>query len=245
MTTKIEGQWAGQANRLAFKDPQNNHATVREVAGVYWEDHFVGKIVDVTNTWTLLDTSALGSTTPVLTADQPGGVLGIMLDAQNEVQLSGLYMGDERPFTLNRGLNFEARVRFTVVPTGAVIFACGLCSDTNVSVDSLVESILFRADGSGVITVETDDNSANETSLVATGITFAVNEWHVLRISCDDYTGIRFYIDGAQVAASTTFNMGTTAALQLQPFARIGKEGAAATVGTAQVDYVKCWQNLS
>jgi hypothetical protein len=245
MTTKIEGKFSGEGNRLRFDDPQNGHATAIAMAGVYWEDHFHGKIIDVTNTWTKLDTSALGTTTPTLKADQPGGVAEILLDAQNEEQLSGLYMADERPFTLNRGLNFEARVRFTVIPTGDVIFACGLASDHNIAVDSLVESIIFRADGSGAITVETDDNSANETSKVATGVTFALNAWHVLRICCDDHTKIRFYIDGARVAESTTFDMSTTAALQMQPVVRIGKEAAANTVGTVEIDYVKCWQNLS
>jgi hypothetical protein len=243
--TKIEGHYSGEGNRIRMRDPYNKHATADIIAGVVFEDHFMGKALNVVTNWTLLDTSALGDTTPTLKADQPGGVAEIQLDAQNEVQLSGFSMANERPFTLNRGLNFEARVRFTVLPTGAVIFACGLSSDHNVAVDSLVESILFRADGSGVITVETDDNSANETSLVATGITFALNTWYVLRICCDDYSAIRFYIDGAQVAAATTFNMSTTAALQMQPFVRIGKEGAEASVGTAQIDYVKCWQNLS
>jgi len=245
MTTKIEGVYSGEAGRIRWRDPYNKHATADIEAGVNFCDHFTGKAIDVTNTWTLLDTSVAGDTTPTLKADQPGGVAEIQLDAQNEEQLSGIYMADSRPFTLNRHLNYEARVRFTVIPTGAVIFAAGLCSDHNIAVDSLVESIIFRADGAAAITVETDDNSANETSLVATGVTFTINVWYVLRICCDNYSAVRFYIDGVQVAPATVFNMSTTPALQMQPFVRIGKEAAAASVGTVQIDYVKCWQDLS
>ncbi len=244
MGTKIEGKFTGEGNRLRFRDPYNGHATAEVVAGVKWIDHFIGKALDTTNNWTALDTSAVGNTTPALTADAEGGVLGIMLDATSEVQLSGISGGDQRNWTLNRGLNFEARMRFTTLPTGAVIFCAGLCGDHNAAADSVAESVWFRADGSGAITVENDD-TVNETSKVASGVTFLVNEWHVLRISCDDYTSVKFFIDGAQVAAATVFNMSQVAALKLQPVVRIGKEGAATTVGTVEIDYVRCWQNLS
>lgn len=244
MTTKIVGRYAGMGGRVAFVDPANLNSIVWPVAGIVFREDFTGKIIDVTNTWTALDVSAAGNTTPGMVAASPGGAAQIMLDATNEVQLSGLTHNDQRNFTLARGLNWEARVRFTVLPTGAVIFCAGLCGNHNAAVDTVAESIWFRADGSGAMTVETDD-TVHETSKVATGVTFNVNEWHVLRISCDDPTNVLFFIDGIQVAAGTTFNMNQVTTLQIQPVARIGKEAGATTVGTVEIDYVQCWQNLS
>jgi hypothetical protein len=243
-TTKIAGRWTGMGGRMAYEDVPNLHATVLPIAGVRHIDHFLGKAIDTTINWTALDTSAAGLTTPALIADAPNGVVSIMMDATNEVQLSGLTEGDQRNWTLARGVNFEARARFTTLPTGAVISCLGLCGDHNAAVDTVAESIWFRADGSGAITVETDDTS-HETSKVATGCTCLVNEWHVFRISCDDPANVLFFIDGVQVAAGTTFNMNQVAALQLQRVARIGKEAGATTVGVMEIDYMQCWQDLS
>ena len=56
---------------------------------------------------------------------------------------------------------------------------------------------------------------------------------------------MKFFINDDRVAAGTTFNMSQVSALALQPVARIGKEGAATSVGTLQVDYVRAWQRRS
>lgn len=175
-------------------------------------------------------------------ADAPGGVISLPLDNTNEVQLSGIYGGDQRNFTLNRSLGFEARFKFSVLPTGSVVACVGLAGDHNAAVNTVAESIWFRADGSGALTVETDDTS-NETSQVATGVTVVADEWVVARIECYDTADVRFYLNGNRVASGTTFNMSTVAALALQPVARIGKESGATTVGTLQVDYIRVWQN--
>jgi hypothetical protein len=208
---------------------------------VFWES-FLGKAFDTTNIWTALDTSAAGNTTPVLVNDASNGVLSIPLDATNEVQLSGLTWGDQRTLTLNQGLNVEFRFRFSVLPTGAVTACLGLCGDHNAAANTVAESIWFRADGNGVLTVETDD-TVNETSQVATGVTLTTNDWTLLRIDCTTINNILFYINGNRVASGTTFNMSQVAALALQPVVRIGKESAATTVGTIQLDKVLCWQN--
>ena len=242
--TKIIGKYQGEANRLRFLDTQNLNATASVEAGVYWSDNFMGKAIDVTNTWTLLDNL---SATETLKADQPGGVAELALTNANEVQFAGMYFADERPFTIARGLVFEARCRFTTLPASAAIAVIGLTGDHNAAVDTIAESCWFRYDGSGAVTVETDDTS-NETSKVATGITHLVNEWHVFRIDFADPASVKFYVDGVPVgstAATTTFNMNQVAALQLQPYIRMDKAAAVANVGVMEIDYVKCWQNLS
>jgi hypothetical protein len=145
---------------------------------------------------------------------------------------------------LNQALGFEARIKLSVLPTGSVVAVIGLCGDHNAAVNTVAESIWFRADGSGALTVETDD-TVNETSLVATGITLTTGVWAILRIDCTDISDVKFYINGERVAASTTFNMSQVATLALQPVARIGKQGAATTVGTLLVDYIRVWQKRS
>lgn len=229
--------------QLSYYDSVTDE-TILPVAPVSFYEDFLGKAIDTVTAWTALDVSAAGLTTPVLVADAPNGVVSLPLDATNEVQLAGLYWGDQRTLVLNQKLVFEARVRLSVLPTGAVIAVIGLAGDHNAAVNAVAESIWFRLDGSGVITVETDD-TVHETSLVASGVTVIAGQWVTLRIECDDPSAIRFFIDGVRVAAATVFNMSQVAALALQPIVRIGKEGAAVTVGTMQVDYVRTWQKRS
>ncbi|TPL40686.1 hypothetical protein [Mesorhizobium sp. B2-4-6] len=207
------------------------------VAPVVFYDDFLGNALD-TFKWGARDTA--GGAEAVV-ADAPNGVIGLALDATSEIQLAGIDWADQRTLVLNQGLIFEARFRLSVLPTGAVIVVVGLEGDHNAAVDTVAESIWFRADGNGQITVENDD-TANETSKVATGVTLTTADWIIARIDCTDIADVRFFINGERVAASTTFNMSTVAALALQPVARVSK-GAATTVGTLQVDYVRIWQN--
>lgn len=211
------------------------------VAPLRFKDDFHGKAFDTTNIWTARDT---GAATEALVSSGANGILALALDATSEVQVAGVDWGDSRTLVLNQGLVFEARIKLSVLPTGSVVACVGLCGNYNAAVNTVAESIWFRADGSGALTVETDD-TVNETSQVATGVTLTTADWAVLRIDCSDPTSVRFYINGNQVAASTTFNMNQVPALALQPVARIGKEGAATSVGTLHVDYIAVWQKRS
>ncbi|MER8941350.1 hypothetical protein NKH82_17845 [Mesorhizobium sp. M0915] len=222
--------------RIEFFD-NVSHERLLPVAPVVFYDDFLGNALD-TFKWGARDTA--GGAEAVV-ADAPNGVMGLALDATSEIQLAGIDWADQRTLALNQGLIFEARFRLSVLPTGAVIVVVGLEGDHNAAVDTVAESIWFRADGNGVITVENDD-TANETTKVATGVTLTTADWIVARIDCTDIADVKFYINGERVAATTTFNMSTVPTLALQPVARVSK-GAATTVGTLQVDYVRTWQN--
>ncbi|MER9665546.1 hypothetical protein [Mesorhizobium sp. M0203] len=222
--------------RIEFFD-NVSHERLLPVAPVVFYDDFLGNALD-TFKWGARDTA--GGAEAVV-ADAPNGVMGLALDATSEIQLAGIDWADQRTLVLNQGLIFEARFRLSVLPTGAVIVVVGLEGDHNAAVDTVAESIWFRADGNGVITVENDD-TANETTKVATGVTLTTADWIVARIDCTDIADVKFYINGERVAATTTFNMSTVPTLALQPVARVSK-GAATTVGTLQVDYVRTWQN--
>lgn len=213
------------------------HERVLPVSAVSFYDDFLGNAIDTT-AWGTRDT---GAATEAVVADAANGVVGLALDATNEAQLAGIDWANQRTLVLNQKLVFEARWRLSTLPTGSVVACVGLCGDHNAAVDTVAESIWFRADGNGQITVETDD-TVNETSKVATGITVTTADWIVTRIDCSNPASILFYINGNRVASGTTFNMSQVAALALQPVARIGKEAIATSVGTLQVDYVRAWQ---
>ncbi len=212
--------------------------TVFAQLALFLKDDFVGKALDVTNTWNLRDT---GAATETLKAGAPNGVVELALTAAVEVQLAGLDWNDQRPLVLNRCLGFEARYRFTTLPAGASTFVIGLCGNHNAAIDTVAESIWFRHDASGVITVEHDD-TVHETSKVATGVAVALNEWVIVRIDCTEPTDVRFYVNGNPVATDTKFDMAQVAALALQPCARMDKAAAAPNVGVAELDYIAVWQ---
>jgi hypothetical protein len=90
-----------------------------------------------------------------------------------------------------------------------------------------------------VLKVESDD-TATDTDDVLTGTTLTTSTWVVVRIDCTVITDIKFYVNGARVAASTTFTH-ATGGLKLQPVARINK-ASGTSVGTMEVDYIAYWQ---
>jgi hypothetical protein len=214
--------------------------TVLNVSPIAFHDDFLGNALS-TSVWGTRDA---GDATEAVLANAPNGVAALTLAATSEVEVAAIDWADQRTLVLNQKLIFEARFRLSVLPTGSVVACVGLCGNYNAAVNTVAESIWFRADGNGVITVETDDTT-NETSKVATGITLTTADWIVARIDCTDPTDVRFYINGNAVALTTTFNMNTVPTLVLQPVARIGKEASATTVGTLQVDYVRASQNRS
>lgn len=227
-------------NVLAWFD-NVSYETIFPLNPVVFIEDFVGKALDVTNSWGVRDTNAA---TETILADGPSGSVELLLTNAVEVQLAGLDMADQRNFILNQDLQFEARLRFTTLPADVATAVIGLCGDHNAAIDTVAESIWFRWDGSGATTVETDD-VVNETTKVATGSTWLVNIWHIVRIDASVITDVKFYIDGARVASGTTFNMSNVAALKLQPVARMDKAAAVTNLGVMEVDYIKVWQNRS
>jgi hypothetical protein len=198
-------------------------------APLWWKDDFNNQALDTTNNWTLLDT---GAATEALVEDAPNGVVALALDNTSEAQLAGLSWNDKRQLVLNQGLNIEYRFRFSVLPSASTsIVAIGLAGDHNATLDTVAESIIFRADGSGAITVENDDTS-NETSKVATGVTVTTADWVVARIDCTTITDIVFYINGNRVAGDDVHDGdgadAGTAALRpdLEGVEHVGRHGA-------------------
>lgn len=231
------GKWFN--SRLTYYDDAT-HERVLPLAPVLFYDDFLGNAIN-TAAWGTRDA---GAATEAVVADGANGWVGLTLDATNEVQVAGIDWADQRTLVLNQTLIFETRFRLSVLPTGSVVACIGLCGDYNAAVNTVAESIWFRLDGGGAVTVETDD-TVHETSQVATGITLTAGASITARIDCSDIADVKFFINGDRVAGATVFDMSQVPALALQPVARIGKESAAVSVGTLQVDMVRAWMNRS
>jgi hypothetical protein len=204
---------------------------------VWFNDDFYGKNVDTTNTWVVKSTG-----TPTAAAVLVSGQhqLDCNLAATSEAELAGLTQNDIKNFILNQNLYFEARIQLQVTPTGVVKMGVGLMGNHNAALLSVPQFAMFVANGSGALTIYTSDGTLTQ-SAIATGITLGTTDWAYLRIDMTDITSVKFYINGNQVASGTTFNMSTSATLNLQPTMRIGKESATTDVGRLIVDYVRIW----
>jgi len=172
-----------------------------------------------------------------------GGQLECALTAGNEKQEAGAYWDDQRPFTLNRGLIFEARIRASVLPTleGEMwIGLGGAYVEGTIVTHGPAEHAFFVLDGSGAVVIYTDD-TVNDNDAVSTGVTLTNADWAILRIDCTDTNDVKFYINGAEVASATAFKMSQVATLHLQPYLWCHKESGLG-VGTLLCDYVRVWQ---
>ena len=237
---KALGKYIG--NPFTFYDSVSGERVLPVAECVFQEDFF-GKGIRTTDTWTAIDVSSSGDTTPLIAADVGNGVARLPLDVTSEVQESGLTWGDQRPLVLNQGVVFECRVALNVLPTLLSEAVWGLAGNKNAAADSVAESIWFKADGSGVIVVESDDTT-NTNDDISTGTTVTAGTYKVYRIDCTDITDIKFYIDDVQVATGTTFDMSTVAALSLQPYFHIAKASGLG-LGVLDVDMVRVWQARS
>jgi len=222
---------------------KNTHETLIPYFPVSYYEDFLGDGGALPDEWTAVDVSATGNTTPLISADAGNGIFRFPLDATSEAQESGMTWGDQRSLVLNQGLIFEARVALATLPTLASEAVWGLAGDKNAVADTVAESIWFKADGDGVIVAEYDDTSHTADD-IATGVTLTAGTFAIFRIDCTDIAACRLYINGAQVAPATTFDMSQVAALKLQPYFHIAKASGAG-LGILDVDYVRVWQQRS
>lgn len=173
-------------------------------------------------------------------ADATGGVVECALTATSEKQNAELYLNDELQFLVTQGLQFEARFRPSVLPTGNAEIVVGVTSAWTDGLDAATYSLFATLDGSGEIFCEKDDNASDESA--TSGVTLTASDWAVLRIDCANVADVKFYINRQRVATATTFDWAATAAnSKVQPI--FGCYKASGTgVGTVLVDYVKVWQ---
>ena len=233
-------QREGNGN-LTFYDQDTGEILSSAGAPVTFEDEFLGPQLSVDTTkWTAFDVSAIGDTTPFVRTNVANGVLRCPLDAQDEAQESGIYWNDQRSLVLNQGLVIQFVLSLGVLPTLLSEAVWGLAGDTNSVSNNVAEAVWFKADGSGIVVVESDD-TVNEEDDVATGIVMTAGTPLIFTIDCTTINDCKFWIGEDQVATGTTFDMSTVSALALQPYVHLSKSGGAG-LGTIDVDMVRVAQ---
>lgn len=180
------------------------------------------------NGWTVKDTSSSGTPT-YLCASDVGMVLSIV--NTNEAQILTMYTNDVLPYDLRYVQNVWWVASVSGIDSTTTL-VMGLASAQNDTSDTVSVNAWFRMEGSASTTalvVETDDNDTNLDDK-ATGTTLAGT---LKRMFVDFSQGLadaRFYVDGARVAATTTFDMsGLAAGGDVQPYVQIQKSGGTGT----------------
>ena len=173
------------------------------------------------NGWTAVLT---GTTPTVACATDDGGCVDLATTSTSEGQLAVLYQNDVLMYDVRKIHQAWWVAKF--VATDAVTnLALGLASAHNTTLDSVATNAWFRVIGATsqtAVVVETDDGTTDTDDKAAGSLTTVYKKFLI------DFTqglgDVRFFIDGARVAAGTTFNMSSLGAgLNVQPYCSFAK----------------------
>jgi len=203
-------------------------------------DDFIGATAPdatggVGSPWLIDDTSSGGSPAFTLESDN-GGAFKMELASTTEVENVCLHFGDQLPFDIDKIDLVEFMVKTEATLDSATTLSIGVGSARADDPDSIAAAALFKLAGSNSIVVESDDGTTDNDD-VATGKSL-VDAYQRLVI---DFSGgksdVKFYVNGARVAAGTTFSMAAYSA-GLQPIVQLQKTSDANT-DSVSVDYIR------
>lgn len=238
------------ANILYYFDPSLLYETILSMLPVTFVDDFIGSDVVIPAAgspesgckWVKKIVGA-GPPTVAVVADGLNGIVACALTSDSQKQSADLYMNDELQFSVKQGLIFEAVITQSVLPTLGAESVIGVVSAWADGYDAITYSAFFTCDGDGEIICESDDNVTDASA--SSGVTVLNTDTVVLKIDCTDITDIKFYVNGNEVAGSTTFSWAASAAnSKVQPIAGMYKASGAG-VGTLQVDKIDLGQKRS
>ena len=206
-----------------------------------YADDFVGARVTFptsANIGTPWVTDVTGAAPP--THVRAGSNAVLTLTADNQSQILGLHHNDSLAFDIDDIQRVTMRVKIGAATfTSGSIFVFGVASARNDTADSVAEHAWFRMEGANSTTlvyVESDDGTRDNND-VSTGVTLGTS----YKDFVIDFTGgksnVKFYIDGARVAASTTFDMSAYSG-GLQPLFQLQK-AANTNADVATIDYIE------
>jgi hypothetical protein len=182
-------------------------------------------------------TKTSGNPTVAIVANSAAGIVALAIDATSEKQEATLYANDQLNWDVTKNLQFEARVAFSVLPTGLAEMVFGLQSAWIDGPDNASEYLRFQALASGAVNCQCDDN-ITPTS-VASGVTLVAGAFHVFHIDASNLADIVYTIDGVRVNAVGSVGFAATgSAAILQPYASVYKASGTG-LGTMQVDMVQ------
>lgn len=193
------------------------------------------------------DTSSAGSPTLDYGTDASGGTYVLKLAADNEVETLTLYGGDNHILDITKKPRIKVRLKVESDVTGAGgafaagdKFVCGLASDRNATLDSVVTNAWFRFEGANHnILVETDDGTTDNDDN-DTGSDWAENTYLILEIDCSTLADIRFLVNGSDVTPETMTLAAATGGVSF--FLEIQKAAAANKDHRVTVDWIEIIQ---
>lgn len=192
-----------------------------------WLDQFVGYRVysatsasNVGHSWVITDTSSAG--TPTYTPVDGGPGVTLAFDSQAEAQNLCLSWGDVLGIDIDDLIYAKFRAKVSGTLDTATSLAFGLTGDRNDAIDSIAQNLLFRLIGNNNIVCETDDGTT-DTDDKATGLTLSTTaKDFIISLAEGGKSDVRFFVDGAPVATSTTFDVSAYSGA-LQPLVQLQK----------------------
>ena len=203
-----------------------------------FEDDFLGMTVtlpasaNIGSPWLVDDTSAAGTPTFV----RSGSAAVLTLASNVEVENVCLHFGDVLPFDIDDILSMEFRAKVTATLDATTTIVMGLGDTRDDDPDAVIANAFFKLAGSNAIVVESDDGTTDLDDK-ATGVSLAATYKKFVISFAGGKSDVRFFVDGARVAASTTFDMSAYSA-GLQPIFQIQKTSDA-NVDALTIDYVR------
>jgi hypothetical protein len=191
---------------------------------------------DPATAWLVDDTSSSG--TPTYTKGTSEATL--TLAATSEIENICLHFNDALDFDIDliQRIEMRAKIGASTLTSGSIL-CFGLGSARDDTANSVVANAWFRMEGASSTTqvyVETDDG-VRDNDDVATGVTLGTSYKEFVIDFTGGKSNVKFYIDGKQVAAGTTFDM-SGYSLGLQPIIQLQK-AANTNVDSVVLDYVK------
>jgi hypothetical protein len=176
------------------------------------------------NGWTIYDVSSTGTPT-YLNITEDGGAAKLTLASTGEAEIVALYQNNVLIYDV-RQLQCVWWIAQVAGIDSATTLTMGVASAQNDTADSVATNAWFRIEGSAstsAVVVETDDATLDLDDK-ATGQTLASSYKKLLIDFSNGLGNVQFFIDGARVAAGTTFDMSNLAAgLNVQPFVQLQK----------------------
>lgn len=182
-----------------------------------------------------------GPPTVALVANAGGGIVANALTATSEKEDAALYFNDQLTFDMTKGVVWEARIAFSVLPTTLVESVFGLQSAWIDGPDNASFYAQFQASASGLINMRTKDGV--NTLSYATGVTLVAGAFHIFKIDASNVADVQFFIDGVRVSTPGQMSFAATGANAiLQPYLSMYKASGTG-VGTLQIDMVQIASN--
>ncbi len=235
-----------KTGRQLFYDRDTKESIIFEFP-VAFKDNFAGADVVIPASgsaesgckWTKKITN---SATVAKTANSVNGLIACSLTSGSEAQEGALQMDDQLTFSIAQGAIYECRLSLITAPTLLGVASWGLHGAYAAGGSNF--RVGFEVTATNLIAVcESDDNS--DDTPASSGVTLVVGTYNIFRIDMTNQTDIKFFIDGAPVAGSTTFaNAASAANSKAQPHCGMYKPSGEG-LGVISIDYVKVWQERS